>query len=120
MEISRVSKFDYSPLFGAKQKSPGQIFFQVIIFQRFFCEKFKLNFFHIFMILCRINKGVYSFLFGHTDTRKHVYEHCCSSVMVFLSILAHLAYLAQYFFFGLKCEKWKNILIYSRNCQDLR
>jgi len=37
-------------------------------------------------------------LFEHANTRKHVYEHSCSSVRVFLSILAHLAHLAQFFF----------------------
>ena len=50
------------------------------------------------MILCRINKGVCLCLFGHANTRKHVYEHSCLSVRVFLSILAHLAHLAQSFF----------------------
>ena len=29
--------------------------------------------------------------FKHANTRKHVSEHSCSSVRVFLSILAHLA-----------------------------
>ena len=37
-------------------------------------------------------------MFEHAYTRKHAYEHSCSSVMVFLSILAHLAHLAQSFF----------------------
>ena len=57
-------------------------------------------FFHFLMILCRIMKGVYLSLFEHANTRKHVYEHSCSSVRVFLSILilAHLAHLAQSFF----------------------
>ena len=32
------------------------------------------------------------------DTKKHVSEHKCFSVWVFLSILAHLAHLAQFFF----------------------
>ena len=55
--------------------------------------------------VCRINKGVYLCLFGHANTRKHVYEHSCSSVRVFLSILAHLAHLAQSFFSDFKCDK---------------
>ena len=37
-------------------------------------------------------------LFEHPNTRKHAYEHSCSSVRVILSILAHLAHLAQFFF----------------------
>ena len=50
------------------------------------------------MISCRINKKVHWCLFEHPNTRKHAYEHSCSSVRVFLSILAHLAHLAQSFF----------------------
>ena len=37
-------------------------------------------------------------MFKQANTRKHVSEHSCSSVRVFLSILAHLAHLAQSFF----------------------
>ena len=33
----------------------------------------------------------------HANTRKHISEHSCSSVRVLLSILAHLAHLAQSF-----------------------
>ena len=33
-------------------------------------------------------------MFKHANTRKHVSEQSCSSVRVFLSILAHLAHLA--------------------------
>ena len=33
------------------------------------------------------------FMFEHANTRKHVSEQSCSSVRVFLSILAHLAHL---------------------------
>ena len=40
---------------------------------------------------------VFWYLSEHANTRKHVNEYSCSSVRVFLSILAHLAYLAQYF-----------------------
>ena len=36
-------------------------------------------------------------MFKQADTKKHVSEHNCSSVKVFLSILAHLA---QSFFFS--------------------
>ena len=42
---------------------------------------------------------MYLSLFEHANTRKHVYEHSCSSLRVFLSILAHFAHLAQSFFF---------------------
>ena len=62
-------------------------------------------FFWFFMILYRINKGVYFCLFGHANTRKHVIEHSCSSVRVFLSILAHLAHLAQSFFSDFKKDR---------------
>ena len=48
---------------------------------------------------------VYSNLFENANTRKHVHEHNCSSVRVFLSILAHLAHLAQSFFSDFKCDK---------------
>ena len=44
-----------------------------------------------FMILSRINKVAYLCLFQHANTIKHVHEHSCSSVTVFLSISAHLA-----------------------------
>ena len=47
------------------------------------------------MILSKINRGVYLSLFEHANTRKYVYEHSCSYVRVFLSILANLA---QFFF----------------------
>ena len=48
------------------------------------------------MILSRINKRVNLCLFEHANIRKHVYEHSCSSVRVFLCILAHLAHLAHF------------------------
>ena len=41
-------------------------------------------------------------MFEHANTRKHVSEQSCSSVRVFLSILAHLAHLASLFFLILK------------------
>ena len=82
-EIDRVSKFDNSLSFYAKQKI----------------------FFLFFMILSRINKRVYLSLFEHINTRKHVYRHNCSSVRVFWSILAHLAHLTQSFFSDFKCDK---------------
>ena len=44
----------------------------------------------LFLILRRINKGVYWCLFEHAVTRKHVFEHICSSMRVFLSILAYV------------------------------
>ena len=62
-------------------------------------ENYELNFFRFFMILSRIKKGVYLCLFEHANTRKHVYEHSCSSVRVFWWILAHLAHLAQFLYF---------------------
>ena len=37
-------------------------------------------------------------MFKQADTEKHISEHNCSFVRVFLSILAHLAHLAQFFF----------------------
>ena len=67
--------------------------FSIFIF--FFYEKFLFNFFsRFFMILSRINIVVNSCLFEHANTR----EHCCSSLRVFLSILAHLANFAVLFF----------------------
>ena len=74
-------------------------YFSSYEFLKIFLRKILVDFFfRFFMTLCRINKGVYLCLFGHANTRKHVYEHSCSSVRVFLSILAHLAHLAQSFF----------------------
>ena len=35
-------------------------------------------------------------MFMKAETEKHISEHNCSSVRVFLNILAHLAHLAQY------------------------
>ena len=64
-------------------------------FLGFIYEKLKLNFFRFFLILSRINEGVYLSLLEHANTRKHVYEHSCSCVGAFLSILAHLAHLAH-------------------------
>ena len=51
-------------------------------------------------------------MFKQANTRKHVSEQSCSSVRVFLSILAHSAYLAQFFLFH-----WdkKDILIEHAN-----
>ena len=91
--INLIILFHFAPSRSLQDK-----YFFCYDFLRFFCEKFELNFFRFFMILCRINKGVYLCLFGHANTRKHVYEHSCLSVRVFLSILAHLAHLAQFFF----------------------
>ena len=64
-----------------------------------------VEFFQLFMILSRINKGMYLCLFEHENTRELVYEDSCSSVRVFLSILAHLAHLAQSLSSDLKCDK---------------
>ena len=46
----------------------------------------------LFMILNRIIT-----MFEHANTRKHVFKHSCSSVQVFLSILAYSAHLAVFF-----------------------
>ena len=97
-EIDRVSKFDNSLSFGAKQNALQQIFFELWIFKDFFTKNLNWIFFLFSMISSRINKEVYWCLFEHANTRKHVYEHSCSSVRVFLSILAHLAHSAQFFF----------------------
>ena len=67
-------------------------------FLKIYLWKIQMKFFWFFTILCRINKRVYLCLFEHANTRKHVYEHSCSTVRVFLSILAHLAHFAQSFF----------------------
>ena len=68
-------------------------------------EKFKLIIFRFFMIFSRIKIGAYLGLLEHAITRKHVYEHSCSFVRVFLSILAHLADIAQSFFSDFKRDK---------------
>ena len=41
----------------------------------------------------------------HANTKKNVYEHGCSSVRLFLSILAHLAHLAESIFSDFKYDK---------------
>ena len=84
----KVSKFDNYSLFCA-----------LWFFKDLFTKNSNWIFFNFFMIFSRINKGVYLSLFEHANTRKHVYEHNCSSVRVFLSIFAHLAHLAQSVFF---------------------
>ena len=93
-------------LFGTKQILFAQWFLKI------FYKKFKFYFFRFIMILSRINKVVYLCLFEYANTRKHVYEHSCSSVRVFWRILAHLAHLAQFLFFYFKCDKWIDILIH--------
>ena len=62
------------------------------------------------MISFRINKGVYLCLFEHATTRRYVYEHSCSSLMAFLSILAHSAHLAQ-FSYDFKWDRSIDVLI---------
>ena len=44
--------------------------------------------------------------FGHANTRFHIHEHGCSSLRVFLSILAHLAHLTWSFSSDFKCDKY--------------
>ena len=78
-------------------------------FSIFFYKKFKYDFF-FFMISFRINKGVYLCLFELATTRRYDYEHNCSSLMAFLSILSHLAHLAQ-FFSDLKWDRSIDVLI---------
>ena len=51
-----------------------------------------------FLISNAINKWIFWYMFKQADTKKHVSEHNCSSVRVFLSILAHLTHFAQSFF----------------------
>ena len=80
-EIDRVSKFDNSLSFGAKQNAKRQIFFELWIFQSFFTKNSNRIFFD---------------LFEHKNTRKHVPECSCSLLRVLSSILAHLAHLAQF------------------------
>ena len=46
--------------------------FRVMICQRFIYENCKWNFFQIYMILSRINKGAYLCFFKRENTRKHV------------------------------------------------
>ena len=53
-------------------------------------------FFSIYYDFSRIIEGVYPYLFEYANTRKLVFEHSCSSVRVFSSILAQLAHLAQF------------------------
>ena len=74
-------------------------------------ESRTFNTLGFFMILCRINKGVYWCLLEHANTKKHVYEHSCSSVRAFWSILAHLAHLAQSILSDFKYDKWINIFL---------
>ena len=57
-EIHRVSTFNNSLSFGAKQKSLGQIFFVLWIFKNLFIKNSNWVFFSFIMILSRINKGV--------------------------------------------------------------
>ena len=52
----------------------------------------------LFMILYRINEGVFIRLFRHANNSIKVYEHRFSSVWVFSRIIAHLANLAHLFF----------------------
>ena len=51
-------------------------------------------------------------MFERANTRKHVREYSCSSVRVFLSILAHLAHLAQVFFSDFK---WDRLIFWCKH-----
>ena len=57
---------------------------------KIYLQNIQIEFFQFIMILRRINKGVYSCLFEHANTRKHIH------VRVFFSILAH--------FFSFQCD----------------
>ena len=67
-------------------------------FFKIYLQKIQIDFFLFYYDLCRINKEVYLYLFEHANTKRNIYEHSCSSVEVFLSILAQLAHFAQFFF----------------------
>ena len=94
-EIYTVSEIDNSLSFFTIHQAE---FFMTNISQamilKIYLQKILIDFLKFFMTLCRINKTVY--LLEHANTRNHVYQHNCSSVRVFLSILTHLA---QSFFF---------------------
>jgi len=70
-------------------------------FLKIYLQKIRIEFFSIFFLLCRIIKGVNLCLLEHANTKKNVHEHGCS----FLSILAHLAHLAQSIFSDFKYDK---------------
>ena len=74
-------------------------------FLKIYLRKMQIDFFYYLMILIRINKRVYLYLFEHANTRKQVDEHSCSSMRAFLSISAHLAHLAQSIISDFKYDK---------------
>ena len=97
-EIDWVSKFYNSFSFRAKQNALRHIYYALWFLKDLFMKIANWIFFRFFMILSKIKKRVYLCLFEHANTRKHAYEHSCSSVRVILSISAHSAHLAQFFF----------------------
>ena len=67
----------------APSRSLWDKYFSCYEFLKIYLRKMQIEFFPFFMILCRINKGAYLWLFEHANIRKHVYEQTCSSVRVF-------------------------------------
>ena len=77
-EIDRVSKFDNSLSFGAKQKSLGQIFFELWFFKDFFTKNLNWIFF--------------DFLWFQVGSIKKCIDVCLSMQIqenMFLSVAAH-------------------------------
>jgi len=96
-EIDRVSKFDNSLSFGAKQNALRQIFFALWFFKDLFTKNSNGIFFDFFLFCVgSIKECIYVYLSMQIQ-KKDVYEHSCSSVRAFLSILAHSAHLACFF-----------------------
>jgi len=52
-----------------------------------------------------INKGVYICLFEHANTRKHVYEHSCSSVRVFFEYSSSFSSFSSVFFSDFRWDR---------------
>ena len=110
-EIDRVSKFDNSLLFGTKQNALRQIFFALWFFKELFTKNLNEIFFNfLWFSVGSIKECIYVYL-SMQIPKEHVYEHSCSFVSAFLSILAHLDHLAQSILSDFKYDKWTNIFI---------
>ena len=70
---------------------------------------FTIDVLRFFMILKKINKGVYHWMLKHENERQHVNELNCLSVRMILSISGNFfAHVAVFFYF--KLNQWKKLV----------
>ena len=120
MILCRINKGVYLCLFehaNARKHVYEYSCSSVRVFLNIYSSSFSSFSCLFFLIWNAINKKMIWYIFERANTRKYVREYSCSSVRVFLSILAHLAHLAQSFFSDFECDKWINVLIHVWACK---